>query len=103
MYIAVANAFLFILIRYGCFDWAPTLNLSEVKDFTVNKSSWPTFYMNGGCFLGTFTAAVYISDKWFKGRRGPRRVILYMVLVLSRGINLLVNPAGNPAIDIRVH
>lgn len=43
-YIAFANVFVYLL-RYGILDWSPTY-LSEVKHFTVNKSSGLISCMN---------------------------------------------------------
>lgn len=95
-FIAVANAFVY-LIRYGVLDWAPTY-LSEVKDFSINKSSWAYFLYEWAGIPGTLLCG-YISDSWFKGRRAPAG-ILYMVLVLMAVLVYWFNPAGNPAIDI---
>ncbi|MCF2948982.1 glycerol-3-phosphate transporter [Paraglaciecola aquimarina] len=95
-FIAVANAFVY-LIRYGVLDWAPTY-LYEVKDFTINKSSWAYFLYEWAGIPGTLLCG-YISDAWFKGRRAPA-AILYMVLVLIAILIYWFNPAGNPYIDI---
>lgn len=43
-YIAIANVFVYLL-RYGILDWSPTY-LKEVKHFALDKSSWPTSFMN---------------------------------------------------------
>lgn len=93
--IAVANAFVY-LIRYGVLDWAPTY-LSEVKNFTVDKSSWAYFAYEWAGIPGTLLCG-YISDKWFKGRRSPA-LILFMVLVLISVLVYWFNPPGNPAVD----
>ncbi len=95
-FIAAANAFVY-LIRYGVLDWAPVY-LSEVKDFTVDKSSWAYFVYEWAGIPGTLLCG-WISDKWFKGRRAPA-AILYMILVLLAVIIYWLNPAGNPSIDI---
>ena len=95
-YIAFANAFVY-LIRYGVLDWAPTY-LHEVKDFTVDKSSWAYFFYEWAGIPGTLLCG-WISDRWFKGRRAPA-AILYMVLVLIAVVIYWFNPAGNPTIDI---
>ncbi|GAL05692.1 glycerol-3-phosphate transporter [Photobacterium aphoticum] len=50
-FIAVANAFVY-LIRYGVLDWAPVY-LSEVKHFTVDKSSWAYFLYEWAGIPGT--------------------------------------------------
>jgi OPA family glycerol-3-phosphate transporter-like MFS transporter len=95
-YIAVANAFVY-LIRYGVLDWAPTY-LSEVKDFSLDNSSWAYFLYEWAGIPGTLLCG-WISDTWFKGRRAPA-AILYMVLVLVAVVVYWLNPAGQPAVDI---
>lgn len=94
--IAAANAFVY-LIRYGVLDWAP-LYLSQVKDFTVDKSSWAYFIYEWAGIPGTLLCG-WMSDKWFRGHRAPA-AILYMILVLVAVIIYWLNPAGNPSIDI---
>ncbi|MDH5629654.1 MAG: glycerol-3-phosphate transporter [Gammaproteobacteria bacterium] len=95
-YIAIANAFVY-LIRYGVLDWAPTY-LSEVKDYTVNKSSMAYFFYEWAGIPGTLLCG-WISDKWFDGKRAPAS-ILYMVLVLMAVLVYWFNPAGNPTVDM---
>lgn len=95
-YIAVANAFVY-LIRYGVLDWAPTY-LSEVKGFSVDKSSWAYFFYEWAGIPGTLLCG-WISDRWFNGKRAPAS-ILYMLLVLIAVIIYWFNPPGNPAIDL---
>ncbi|MFK8019780.1 MAG: glycerol-3-phosphate transporter [Pseudomonadales bacterium] len=95
-YIAVANAFVY-LIRYGVLDWAPTY-LSEVKQFTVNESSWAYFMYEWAGIPGTLLCG-WISDNWFNGRRAPAG-ILFMSLVVVAVVVYWLNPAGNPAIDM---
>lgn len=95
-YIAIANAFVYLL-RYGVLDWAPTY-LHEVKGFDFDKSSWAYSFYEWAGIPGTLICG-WISDKWFKGRRSPA-AILYMVLVLVAVIIYWLNPAGNPSIDI---
>jgi len=95
-YIAFANAFVY-LIRYGVLDWAPTY-LSEVKDFSVNKSSWAYFLYEWAGIPGTLLCG-WISDRLFKGRRAPAG-ILFMSLVLVALLVYWFNPPGNPTIDM---
>jgi len=94
--IAIANAFVYLL-RYGVLDWAPTY-LSEVKAFSVDKSSWAYFAYEWAGIPGTLLCG-WISDRLFAGRRSPT-AILYMVLVLVALIIYWLNPAGNPMVDI---
>jgi len=95
-FIAIANAFVY-LIRYGVLDWAP-LYLSEVKDFSFDKSSWAYAFYEWAGIPGTLICG-WISDHWFNGRRSPA-AILYMVLVLIATLIYWLNPAGHPSIDI---
>ncbi|MFT5451991.1 MAG: OPA family glycerol-3-phosphate transporter-like MFS transporter [Enterobacterales bacterium] len=95
-YIAFANAFVY-LIRYGVLDWAPTY-LQEVKDFTVNTSSWAYFFYEWAGIPGTLICG-WISDRWFNGRRAPA-AMLFMLLVLIAVLIYWFNPPGNPMVDI---
>ena len=70
-FIAVANAFVY-LIRYGVLDWAPVY-LSEVKAFSVDKSSWAYFFYEWAGIPGTLLCG-WISDKWFNGKRSPAAI-----------------------------
>lgn len=94
--IALANAFVY-LIRYGVLDWAPVY-LSEVKGFSVDKSSWAYFLYEWVGIPGTLLCG-WISDKLFKGRRAPAG-ILFMVLVTVAVFVYWFTPPGNPTIDM---
>ena len=94
--IACANAFVY-LIRYGVLDWAPTY-LSEVKDFSVDESSWAYFFYEWAGIPGTLLCG-WISDKVFRGRRAPAGM-LFMTLVLVALLVYWFNPPGNPGIDM---
>jgi len=94
--IAGANAFVY-LIRYGVLDWAPTY-LSEVKEFTFDKSSWAYFFYEWAGIPGTLLCG-WMSDRLFKGRRAIT-AILYMALVLVFVMVYWFNPAGNPTVDM---
>jgi OPA family glycerol-3-phosphate transporter-like MFS transporter len=94
-YIAVANAFVY-LVRYGVLDWAPTY-LSEAKQFSVTETGWAYFVYEWAGIPGTILAG-YVSDKWFKGKRGPVSII-YMILVLVFVVIYWTNPVGQPMID----
>ncbi|MFT5558399.1 MAG: OPA family glycerol-3-phosphate transporter-like MFS transporter [Sphingobacteriales bacterium] len=95
-YIAIANAFVYI-IRYGVLDWA-LVYLSEVKEFSVDKSSWAYFLYEWAGIPGTLLCG-WMSDKLFKGRRAPAG-ILFMVLVTIAVFVYWFNPAGNPMVDM---
>jgi MFS transporter, OPA family, glycerol-3-phosphate transporter len=94
--IAFANAFIY-LIRYGVLDWAPTY-LSEVKNFTVDESSWAYFLYEWAGIPGTLLCG-WVSDKVFRGRRAPAGM-LFMTLVLIAVLVYWFNPPGNPAVDM---
>ncbi|HCW35966.1 MAG TPA: glycerol-3-phosphate transporter, partial [Staphylococcus sp.] len=93
--IAIANIFVYF-VRYGVLDWAPTY-LSEEKDFDLNASGWAYFLYEWAGIPGTLLCG-YISDKVFKGRRGPAGFI-FMLGVTIAVIVYWLNPAGNPLVD----
>ncbi|MFT4414781.1 glycerol-3-phosphate transporter [Fredinandcohnia humi] len=94
--IAFANIFVYF-VRYGVLDWAPTY-LSEEKEFDMSKSSVAYFLYEWAGIPGTLLAG-WISDKLFKGRRGPTGFV-FMVGVLIAVLVYWFNPAGNPVIDM---
>lgn len=93
--IAIANIFVYF-VRYGVLDWAPTY-LSEEKGFDLNASGWAYFLYEWAGIPGTLLCG-YISDKVFKGRRGPAGFI-FMLGVTIAVIVYWLNPAGNPLVD----
>ncbi|MCD5322137.1 MULTISPECIES: glycerol-3-phosphate transporter [Pontibacillus] len=93
--IAIANVFVYF-VRYGVLDWAPTY-LSEEKGFNMEESSLAYFLYEWAGIPGTLLCG-YISDKVFKGRRGPAGVV-FMLGVLVAVVVYWLNPAGNPMID----
>ena len=95
-YIAIANVFVYLL-RYGILDWSPTY-LREVKDFSINKSSWAYFFYEYAGIPGTLLCG-WMSDKVFKGNRGATGVF-FMILVTIATIVFWQNPAGNPTVDM---
>lgn len=94
--IAIANIFVYF-VRYGVLDWAPTY-LSEEKEFNMDKSSFAYFLYEWAGIPGTLLAG-YISDKVFKGRRGPAGFV-FMLGVLIAVLVYWFNPPGNPVIDM---
>ncbi|EIT86273.1 glycerol-3-phosphate transporter [Fictibacillus macauensis ZFHKF-1] len=94
--IAIANIFVYF-VRYGVLDWAPTY-LSEEKGFNMNKSSIAYFLYEWAGIPGTLLCG-YISDKVFKGRRGPAGFV-FMIGVLIAVLVYWLNPAGHPIIDM---
>ncbi len=95
-YIALANVFIYLL-RYGILDWSPTY-LKEVKQFTLDKSSWTYFLYEYAGIPGTLLCG-WMSDKVFKGNRGATGVF-FMVLVTIATLVYWLNPAGNPGLDM---
>ncbi len=77
-------------------DWAPTY-LNESKGFEMNQSSVAYFLYEWAGIPGTLLCG-WISDKLFKGRRGPAGVV-FMFGVLIALVVYWLNPAGNPMID----
>src|SRR5699024_12155910 len=78
--IAIANIFVYF-VRYGVLDWAPTY-LSEEKDFNLNASGWAYFLYEWAGIPGTLLCG-YISDKVFKGRRGPAGFIFMLGVTIA--------------------
>ncbi|OIN05529.1 glycerol-3-phosphate transporter [Oceanisphaera psychrotolerans] len=95
-FIALANVFVYLL-RYGILDWAPTY-LKEVKDFTVDESSWAYFLYEWAGIPGTLLCG-WMSDKIFRGNRGATG-IFFMALVTVATLVYWFNPAGNPTVDM---
>ncbi|TKI04874.1 glycerol-3-phosphate transporter [Martelella alba] len=95
-YIALANVFVYLL-RYGILDWSPTY-LKEVKQFTLDKSSWAYFFYEYAGIPGTLLCG-WMSDKIFKGNRGATGVF-FMTLVTIATVVYWLNPAGNPGLDM---
>lgn len=90
-YVCMANMF-FYVVRLGIVNWAPTF-LRELKGASLISSGWQVIgYDIAGIFGGI--AAGWISDRYFKGRRGPVSVI-YMVLLIGCLCYLWWIPGGN--------
>ena len=93
--IAVANIFVYFT-RYGVLDWAPAY-LSEEKGMNLSETSWSYFLYEWAGIPGTLLCG-WISDKFFKGRRGPAGVV-FMLGVAAAVLVYWLNPPGNPWID----
>ena len=94
--IALANVFVYFL-RYGVLDWAPTY-LKEVKDFTVDKSSWAYFLYEWAGIPGTLLCG-WLSGRLFRGNRGTTGMV-FMALVTVAVVVYWLNPPGRPTVDI---
>ncbi|MBF0103867.1 MAG: MFS transporter [Deltaproteobacteria bacterium] len=94
-YLCFANFFVYI-VRIGVLDWAPTF-LVEAK-----KSSLAVAGVNVASFeiagiIGAILAG-WLSDKVFKGRRGPANV-LFMVALIFCVVYFWMIPPGYPLLD----
>ena len=88
--VSAANFFVYI-VRIGVLDWAPKY-LQEAKGFNLKDAGWS---LSGFELAGVFGAyaAGWISDKVFKGRRGPVSVA-FMLLVIACVAALFAVPRG---------
>lgn len=89
-YIGFANMFLYI-VRLGVVSWAP-LFLKEFKHMSITESGWYVATYDLAGLLGGISAGV-ISDKIFKGQRGP--VGMFFMLALAGAIAIFwLTPAN---------
>lgn len=93
--IAFANIFVYF-VRYGVLDWAPVY-LGEEKHFDLKASGWAYFLYEWAGIPGTLLCG-YISDKLFKGRRGPAG-FFFMLGVTVFVLIYWLNPPGNAWLD----
>jgi sugar phosphate permease len=75
--VSVANFFVYT-VRSGILDWAPKY-LMESKGLTISQTSYAVSAFEFAGIFGAFGAG-WMSDKIFKGRRGPVSVG-YMLLL----------------------
>ncbi|WP_141734860.1 MFS transporter [Oligoflexus tunisiensis] len=88
--VSIANFFVYI-VRIGIMDWAPKY-LQEAKGFDIKQASYALSGFEIAGIFGAF-ASGWISDKIFKGRRGPVSVYFMLLLIASVGILFFV-PSG---------
>ena len=93
--LAFANAFVYV-VRYGVLDWAPTY-LNAVKGSSHSIARWQFFLYEYAGIPGTLLAG-WLSDRFFRGRRGPVSII-YMLLVTAAVFVYWKNPPGRPWVD----
>lgn len=79
-YVCLANMFVYI-VRLGIIFWAP-LFLRELKNMTLSQAGWQVALyeilgLAGGLLAGS------MSDKIFKGRRGPVGAIYMLMLAVT--------------------
>jgi sugar phosphate permease len=88
--VSIANFFVYI-VRIGIMDWAPKY-LQEAKGFDIKQASYALSGFEIAGIFGAF-ASGWISDKIFKGRRGPVSVFFMLLLIAGVGILFYV-PSG---------
>jgi len=79
-YISLANLFLYIP-RMGVLTWAPTF-LQEFKGVSLMVAGSQTGFFEIAGLLGGILSG-YISDKVFKGRRGPVGCVYLLLLAVA--------------------
>lgn len=94
--VSLANCFVYI-VRIGVLDWAPTF-LVEVKGSTLGQSG---IKVAGFELAGIFGAlfAGWLSDRLFKGRRGPVNVLFMLALIFFM-FEFWIIPPGHPWLDL---
>lgn len=93
--LAFANAFVYV-VRYGVLNWAPTY-LNAVKGSSNSLARWQFFAFEYAGIPGTLLAG-WLSDRFFRGRRGPVSLI-YMAVVTAAVVVYWKNPAGHAWLD----
>lgn len=94
--LAFANIFVYI-VRYGILDWC-AVYLITVKGASQKLTNWCYFFYEYAGIPGILFSG-WLSDKVFKGRRGPISTIC-MALVTVAVMVYWMNPAGNYTVDI---
>ena len=89
--LAISYFFVYIL-RTAINDWG-LLFLIEAKGLTIVKAASCVCFFEVGGFFGSL-AAGWLSDKVFKGKRGPINVLFSLGVVLAISA-LWIVPAGN--------
>jgi len=94
--LALGNFFVYV-VRYGVLTWA-ILYLTEVKGTPIAAASVKGAGFEAMGLVGAFSAG-YLSDRFFRGRRGPVSFI-YMVILIPAIVLFWLNPPGNPSWDL---
>ncbi|HPW45632.1 MAG TPA: MFS transporter [bacterium] len=93
--VATANIFVYV-VRVGIMDWAPTF-LTEARGSGLVGAGFKTAAFELAGMLGAIGAG-WVSDKIFRGRRGPLATI--SMILLGVVVSLLwILPPGRPMID----
>lgn len=95
-YVCFANFFVYI-VRIGVLDWAPTF-LKESKGSSLTLAGFQVAAFEIAGIFGALCAG-WISDKIFKGRRGPVNV-LFMLAVIFVMFYFWKIPAGHAWLDV---
>lgn len=90
-------AYIFVyLVRYGTLDWAAKF-LVEQKGYGIGQAGLNSSLLELVGIAGTILAG-WVSDKYYKGKRGPISVI-FLVLLAGAAYALLVIPPGHKVLD----
>jgi len=94
-YVCLGNFALYI-VRMGIFNWAPSI-LHEYKGASLTLTGWQMACYELAGLVGGVLAGV-LSDRLFKGRRGPVATI-YMLMLAFALIYMWKVPAGHEVLD----
>ena len=94
-YISCANCFLYI-VRAGIFNWAPTF-LCQSKGSDAMLAGWQVGAYEISGLVGGLVAG-WLSDKLFKGRRGPVGTY-FMLLLIFPMLYLWLSPISSQILD----
>ena len=93
--ICFANFFVYI-IRYAFMDWAPTF-LNQTRNIELTHAGGMTAGFEIAGLAGSVIAG-WLTDRFFKSKRGPVCVIYMVLTLLSIGLFWKI-PAGYPVLD----
>lgn len=96
IWILAASYFFIYVIRTAINDWS-TLYLVESKGYSLLTAGACVFWFEIGGIFGSL-AAGWMSDKIFRGRRGPVN-ILFSLAVIFAVFAFWSSPAGVPILD----
>ncbi|TQV76741.1 MFS transporter [Aliikangiella marina] len=92
--VSLVNLFVYI-VRIGILDWAPSF-LKESRGFSITESAITTSVFEIAGIVGAI-AAGWLSDTYFRGRRGRVSVLFMFLLVLSV-LAILYVPFDDPVL-----
>ncbi len=93
-FMAVGNFFLY-LARYGALTWGPAF-LNQQKGAAIDKAGWTLAVFEILGIAGMLSAG-WVSDKFFRARRGPI-MAMYMFLLSFGMLAFWLTPAGHPLV-----